>query len=107
MWNRTIPPLYWLNPPLLESSADRTSAEPPPRQAVRNRPMPGCQKTYQPELDGMRAIAVLAVLLFHGVMSWLPGGFLGVDVFFVLSGYLITRLLLQEHLSTERIGLRA
>jgi peptidoglycan/LPS O-acetylase OafA/YrhL/lysophospholipase L1-like esterase len=47
-----------------------------------------------PALDGVRGVAVLAVLLFHGGVAWLRGGFLGVDAFFVLSGYLITSLLL-------------
>ena len=51
---------------------------------------------YQPALDGVRALAVVAVLLFHGGVAWLPGGFLGVDAFFVLSGFLITSLLLAE-----------
>src|SRR5215510_5943820 len=51
---------------------------------------------YQPALDGVRALAVLGVLLFHAGVSWLPGGFLGVDAFFVLSGFLITSLLLAE-----------
>ena len=49
---------------------------------------------HVPALDGVRGLAVVAVLLFHGGVSWLPGGFLGVDAFFVLSGYLITSLLL-------------
>jgi len=51
---------------------------------------------YQPALDGLRALAVAAVLLYHGQVGWVPGGFLGVDLFFVLSGYLITTLLLAE-----------
>ena len=49
-----------------------------------------------PGLDGIRAVAVLAVLVFHANPTWLPGGFLGVDVFFTLSGFLITSLLLSE-----------
>ena len=62
---------------------------------------------YLPGLDGLRALAVLAVLVYHADYSWLPGGFLGVDVFFVLSGYLITVLLLVEWQRHQRIDLRA
>ena len=58
---------------------------------------------YNPSLDGLRAIAVLAVLLYHSNMPWAQGGFLGVDVFFVLSGYLITTLLLVERDTHGRI----
>lgn len=50
---------------------------------------------YRPDIDGLRAVAVLAVIVFHIDERWLPGGFLGVDVFFVISGYLITLLLLK------------
>ncbi len=56
-------------------------------------------------LDGVRAIAVAAVVLYHGGVSWLRGGFLGVDVFFVLSGFLITSLLLTELEGTGRVRL--
>ena len=52
--------------------------------------------SYRPEIDGLRAIAVIPVLLFHAEMPGFQGGFVGVDIFFVISGYLITRLLLQE-----------
>ena len=51
---------------------------------------------YAPGLDGIRALAVLSVMAYHNPFSWLPGGFYGVDAFFVLSGYLITSLLVVE-----------
>ncbi len=57
---------------------------------------------YQPAIDGLRAVAVLAVLAYHWPASWMPGGFLGVEVFFVISGYLITSLLLGERVRTGR-----
>jgi peptidoglycan/LPS O-acetylase OafA/YrhL len=56
---------------------------------------------YIPAIDGLRAIAVIAVILYHLGFDWIPGGFLGVDLFFVISGYVITRLLLD---SIERSG---
>src|SRR5690349_21349742 len=64
---------------------------------------------YHPALDGIRAIAIVSVLLFHYVFRnhlILPHGLLGVDAFFVLSGFLITALLLREHGSKRRISLR-
>ncbi|UXR78861.1 MULTISPECIES: acyltransferase family protein [unclassified Staphylococcus] len=60
---------------------------------------------YMPGLDGLRAIAVVAVIIYHFNPQWLPGGFLGVDTFFVISGYLITSLLLTEYHNTQRIDL--
>jgi peptidoglycan/LPS O-acetylase OafA/YrhL len=60
---------------------------------------------YRPDIDGLRAISVLAVLAFHAGFTFLPGGFIGVDVFFVISGFLITGLLLAEHKSSGGIDL--
>ncbi len=71
----------------------------PPRQAISRVP-------YLPGLDGMRGIAVAAVIVYHANSAWLPGGFLGVEVFFVISGYLITLLLIGEHERTGRVSLR-
>lgn len=59
---------------------------------------------YLPGLDGVRALAVLGVLLYHADLTWISGGFLGVDVFFVLSGFLITSLLLEEFDRSGRIN---
>src|SRR5690242_11615516 len=56
-------------------------------------------------LDGLRAMATLGVFFFHCGVAWLPGGFLGLDLFFVLSGYLITTLLLREQASSGSIDL--
>jgi len=61
------------------------------RSKAHSSPLP-----YLPGLDGLRALAVMGVLLYHADLGWTPGGFLGVEVFFVISGYLITSLLLSE-----------
>ncbi len=61
---------------------------------------------YMPGLDGVRALAVLAVIAYHVQLSWTPGGLLGVGVFFVLSGYLITDILLDQHRRLHRIDLK-
>lgn len=62
---------------------------------------------HKPEIDGLRAIAVGAVVVYHAFPSVLPGGFVGVDVFFVISGYLITALLVRERARTGRIDFPA
>lgn len=59
-----------------------------------------------PALDGLRALSVIAVLLYHAGAGWLTGGFLGVEVFFVISGYLITALLLAEYTASGSIDLK-
>ena len=65
------------------------------------------QMKYQPGLDGLRAISVVAVLLYHAGFDWIPGGFFGVEVFFVVSGFLITSLLISESEQNGAISLRA
>ncbi len=60
---------------------------------------------YLPGIDALRALAVLAVFFYHARVDWMPGGFLGVDVFFVISGYLITSLLLREFRTDGHIAL--
>lgn len=64
------------------------------------------QLGYRPELDGLRALAVGLVLVFHADVGVFRAGYVGVSVFFTLSGYLITRLLLDEHARTGRVDLR-
>ena len=62
---------------------------------------------YIPALDGFRGVAVLAVCLYHGGVGWMAGGYLGVDAFFVLSGFLITALLVTEEGDTGTVNRRA
>jgi peptidoglycan/LPS O-acetylase OafA/YrhL len=61
---------------------------------------------YIPAIDGLRALAVIAVMLYHLGFTWIPGGFLGVDLFFVISGYVITRLLLDSIEQSGGLDLR-
>lgn len=59
---------------------------------------------YRPDIDGLRAIAVISVVLFHAFPAWLQGGFVGVDIFFVISGYLITGIIATE-MSAQRFSM--
>src|ERR1700743_93688 len=65
-----------------------------PGAELPDRPKTGNQLGSRPGIDGLRAIAVLAVIGFHAFPAWIRGGFVGVDVFFVISGYLISTILL-------------
>src|SRR6185437_6468692 len=58
---------------------------------------------YRADIEGLRAVAILLVVAVHSGVQWLPGGFVGVDVFYILSGYLITGLLVQESVTTGRL----
>ncbi len=62
--------------------------------------------THIPAIDGLRALAVVAVVLYHLGINWIPGGFLGVDLFFVISGYVITRLILDSIESANGLDIR-
>ncbi len=75
---------------------------PAPRAAAVTAPR---TDTFRPDVEGLRGIAILFVLLFHAELAPVPGGFVGVDVFFVISGFLITGLLLRERERTGRVDL--
>src|SRR5437763_1779668 len=83
---------------------------PPTRSVPPTRPWerpPVADRRYRPGLDGLRALAIIGVLLYHAGVGWVPGGLLGVDLFFVVSGFLITSLLSAELQNTGRIALGA
>ena len=92
----------------VEAHEDHRAAAPggSPRPGARqDAGPPSPAPTRLPGLDGIRALAIIAVLVFHLDATWLPGGFLGVDVFFVVSGFLITTLLVRERARTGTIDL--
>ncbi len=82
--------------PVLEASPRAEASAPEPARAWR----------HVPSLDGLRGVAVLLVLAYHALPARMPGGFVGVDVFFVLSGFLITALLCREREESGRIRLK-
>jgi peptidoglycan/LPS O-acetylase OafA/YrhL len=75
-------------------------------QAQSVTPQPTHKSGYIPSIDGLRAIAVVAVILYHLNITWIPGGFLGVDLFFCISGYVITRQLLDSVAAKGGLDLR-
>ena len=59
-------------------------------------------RTFRPDVEGLRAVAIVLVVLYHGNLNFLSGGYVGVDVFFVISGFVITGVLLRERSTTGR-----
>ena len=90
------------DPPALQRLTTLTST-PSARRSPDAAPPP---MGYQPGLDGIRAVSVIIVILYHAGFSWMHGGFFGVEVFFVVSGFLITSLLLDERSSTGGVSLQ-
>ena len=87
--------------PATDDATTASVAQPAAEAVASTRPARG----HLAGLDGLRALAIVAVVVFHLDPDWLPGGFLGVDVFFVISGFLITTLLVREHRRTGRVDL--
>ena len=62
--------------------------------------------SYRPEIDGLRAIAVISVIIYHADLQIFKGGYLGVDIFFVISGYLISKILIIEQINNKDISIK-
>ena len=78
-------------------------AAPEPGASGRARP---AGRTFRPDIEGLRAVAVGLVVAFHAGVPWITGGYVGVDVFFVLSGFLITGMLIDEVVRTGTVSIR-
>ena len=88
-------------------TASTDSAARPPVDRSPARAIRPVKLGYLPGIDGVRALAIVAVLAYHAELKGAAGGFLGVDIFFVISGYLITSLLIAEWRSTDRADIRS
>src|SRR5215475_7724713 len=99
-WTFPLPEIVQLERMLM------TAVQSLPSQRQANQPGSGEGRSgFRPDVEGLRAVAVGLVVLYHAGLSRLPGGFVGVDVFFVISGFLITSLLIKELDRTGRISL--
>jgi peptidoglycan/LPS O-acetylase OafA/YrhL len=78
----------------------------PPGATTRPDASGAAESGFRPDIEGLRALAIVLVVIYHVGFAWLPGGFVGVDVFFVISGFLITSLLVREATRTDRISLK-
>ena len=96
----------WRGPDLKTAAAQEKPAEAPGGSTVGASPKPP-KEGFRPDVEGLRAVAVGAVLLYHAGVPFAPGGYVGVDVFFVISGFLITGLLVRELEKTGRHLARA
>ena len=95
-----------MNPsPVNELTALAPDPAAPPASGWDRAVSPTGRDHFRPDIEGLRAVAILAVLAFHAGVPFMRGGFVGVDVFFVISGFLITGLLMREHAAHGRIGL--
>ena len=95
--------------PLRQVASCAVTSAPATRTTTRpvsaTRPADSARLGYRPDVDGLRALAVVLVVAFHAGVGWIPGGFVGVDVFFVISGFLITGLLVDELDRTGTVSL--
>src|SRR5664280_2748127 len=103
---REDPPRVVPATPGRDTSGDRfRMARPPARTAPQSASVAPAHADRRGDIEGLRAVAVMLVVLFHASIGGVPGGFVGVDVFFVLSGFLITGLLLRERTASGTISL--
>ena len=100
LYARRVPNIDTPSPRL--SAPGRVTEDAPPAPAS-----PSSKFRYEPALDGLRALAVLAIIAYHFDYSWARGAYLGVDLFFILSGFLITTLLIMEWRRSDTVALRA